>query len=263
MEKYSTFPNLLQKVISEEELALVQQAAGYPDTARKLDVFTLVQYLTSAALHSFKSYRHCADVGSRYGLPRVDHSTLSKKAGQMDFRIMKQLFELVLAKCNRLTRRAMKLSRIRDLLLIDSTTITVGQTRLPWALYHGERAGIKLHISYTPATGMPLKVQETTGLVHDGPVGEKLADPRFILVEDRAYFQIKRIDRFAGKGQAFVIRMKENVEIARPHRLKRLEPSDSPVTKDISCLLGTPQSRSGKRHRVVFFKDNEGRESGW
>ncbi|MED1564300.1 IS4 family transposase, partial [Alkalihalobacillus alcalophilus] len=54
--------------------------------------------------------------------------------------------------------------------------------------------------------------------------------------------------------------MKENIEITRPHSLKRLEQPHSPVTRDITCLLGTLQSRSKQRHRVVFFTDDKGRE---
>ncbi|MDV2687399.1 transposase, partial [Alkalihalophilus lindianensis] len=83
-----------------------------------------------------------------------------------------------------------------------------GKVTLPWALYHGERAGIKLHVSYTPHTEMLLQVVETTGLVHDGPISEKLADARFIMVKDRAYLKIKRIDQFVSDQQKFVIRMK-------------------------------------------------------
>jgi hypothetical protein len=102
---------------------------------------------------------------------------------------------------------------------------------------------------------MPLKVVETTGLTHDGPTGEQLVDSCFILVKDRAYFKIKRIDQFSEDQQAFVIRMKENVEIVQSRSLRRLAQLESPVIKDITCLLGTPQSRSTKRHRVVFFKE--------
>lgn len=71
-----------------------------------------------------------------------------------------------------------------------STTITVGKSSLPWALYHGERSGIKLHVSFTNRTDMPLQVVETTGLKHDGPIGVELEDKRFILVADRAYLNI-------------------------------------------------------------------------
>lgn len=258
MKKNTIFPNLLQKIVSEEELACIQKALGYIDTARKLDVLTLIKYFVCASMNEFKSYRHCADVGVQYGLPQIDHSTLSKKASHMDYYIMKKLFDLIVSICNRMTRRALKISK--ELLLVDSTTITVGKSRLPWALYHGERAGIKLHVSYSPLTEMPLQVIETTGLVHDGPIGEKLVDSRFILVEDRAYFKIKRIDHFTEEQQKFVIRMKENVEIFRPHALQRLEKEGSTITRDITCQLGTKQSRSKQRHRVVFFKDDDGKD---
>lgn len=59
-----------------------------------------------------------------------------------------------------------------------------------------ERSGIKLHVSFSLETKMPVKVIETTGLKHDGPVGQLLADQRFVLVEDRAYFSIKRVDQY-------------------------------------------------------------------
>ncbi|HHY71915.1 MAG TPA: IS4 family transposase [Bacillus bacterium] len=258
MKKNTTFHNLFQKIVSEDEVNVIQDAIGYKDTARKLTVHILIHYLTCAAMNEFKSYRECADVGDKHGLPKVDHSTISKKAGHVDYKIMKELFHLVVSKCNRMTRRALKISK--ELLLVDSTTITVGKSRLPWALYHGERAGIKLHVSYTPLTEMPLQVVETTGLVHDGPIGEQLVDSRFIMVEDRAYFKIKRIDQFTEDQQKFVIRIKENVEIFRPHALQRLEQAGSPITRDITCQLGTKQSRSKNRHRVVFFKDDYGNE---
>ncbi len=153
-------------MVSDKEVAIIQDTIGYKDTARKLDVLTLIHYFLCASMNELKSYRDCADVGDKYGLPKVNHSTLSNKAVHMDYKNMKKLFQLIVSKCNRMTRRALKIPK--DLLLIDSTTMTVGKLRHPWALYHGERAGIKLHVSYTPLTEMPLHVVETTGLVHDG-----------------------------------------------------------------------------------------------
>jgi len=40
----------------------------------------------------------------------------------------------------------------------------VGKSRLPWAVYHGERSGVKLHVSYSLETEMPVDVVKTTGL---------------------------------------------------------------------------------------------------
>lgn len=258
MKQNTMFPNLIQKFITDEDVALLTEMIGYEDTARKLTAGKLIEYLVTAAASEWKGYRYCGDVGTSAGLVDVDHSTLSKKMKELDYQLMKETFAMVVDKCNRATRRDLKIPN--RLLLVDSTTITVGKNRLPWALYHGERSGIKLHVSFTPETGMPLDVMETTGLVHNGPVSEELADPRFILVQDRAYFNIKRIDQFVSDKQDFVIRMKENVEISTIRSLQRLPEEGSNVMRDFTCWLGTPQSRSKKRHRMVFFTDHEGHE---
>lgn len=172
--------------------------------------------------------------------------------------MFKKLFQLVLQKCSRQTRRQLKLPK--ELLLIDSTTITVGKTRLPWAPFHGERAGIKLHVAFHPSSGQPLNVVETEGLRHDGPVGEQLANDAFILVQDRAYGKIERFDRYLAEGQSFVIRLKDNVHLVNPHALRRQKIEHSTVVRDITCQLGKKQCRSEKRHRVVIFDDGHGHD---
>ncbi|WP_256239467.1 hypothetical protein [Bacillus sp. V3B] len=68
---------------------------------------------------------------------------------------MKRIFETINGKLHRATRRTLNMPK--TLLSIDSTMITVEKTRLPWAVYHGERSGIKLHVGFTNETAMPLK----------------------------------------------------------------------------------------------------------
>ncbi|EHQ60904.1 transposase of IS5377-like element [Paenibacillus dendritiformis C454] len=51
---------------------------------------------------------------------------------------------------------------------------------------------MKLHVAFDPACSQPQYVVETIAIRHDGPVGEKLADSAYILVQDRAYGKIKR-----------------------------------------------------------------------
>ncbi|MDQ0415403.1 MULTISPECIES: hypothetical protein [Mesobacillus] len=205
MKKNTTFHNLFQKIVSEDEIAVIRDVIGYKDTARKLDVLTLINYLLSASMNELKSYRDCADVGDQYGLPKVNHSTLSKKAGHMDYNIMKKLFHLVVYKCNRMTRRVLKIpkrSSFSGLHHDNSGKVAPSLGPLSWKTCGNQTA---CQLSYSPLTEMPLQVVETTGLLHDGPIGEQLVDSRFIMVEDRAYFKIKRIDQFTVDQQMFVI----------------------------------------------------------
>ena len=107
---------------------------------------------------------------------------------------------------------------------------------------------------------MLLQVMETTGLKHDGPVGESLEDARFILVCDRAYFSIEKVDRYLQEKQHFVLRLKDNIQLNRKKSLKGCRTMDSNVTADFTCTLGTTQKQTKKRHRVVQFTDHEGKE---
>nr|WP_028593194.1 transposase [Paenibacillus assamensis] len=84
---------------------------------------------------------------------------------------------------------------------------------MSWAPFHGERAGIKLHAAYRASNGQLWNVVKTTASNHDGPVGEQLADIAFILVQDRAYGKIERIDHYLLEVQPFVIRLKDNIHL--------------------------------------------------
>lgn len=258
MNKNNTSLHLIQNFLSEEELQSILAEFHYVDTARKCTVSTVISYLIGAATYEWKSLRHAADVGSSVGLVSVDYSSLSKHLKSLNYAIMKRIFEVIVGKLNRATRRTLKMPK--TLLSIDSTTITVGKTRLPWAVYHGERSGIKLHVSFTNETAMPLQVVETTGLKHDGPIGISLEDKRFILVCDRAYFSIDKVDRYVKENQHFVLRLKENVQLNRKKSLKGTRAKDSNVTADFTCTLGTPQKQTEKRHRVIQFTDHEGKD---
>ncbi|MET3211347.1 UNVERIFIED_CONTAM: hypothetical protein ABIC26_004314 [Paenibacillus sp. PvR008] len=92
------------------------------------------------------------------------------------------------------------------------------------------------------------------GSKHDGPVSETLAQPDYILVMDRAYGKLDRLDDFKIQGQSFVIRLRDNVHLEKPHALSRLQKVNSFVIRDITCQLGTPQCCSKQRHRVVMFR---------
>lgn len=106
---------------------------------------------------------------------------------------------------------------------------------------------------------MPLKVIETIGLKHDGPIGESLKDKRFVLVGDRAYFSIDKVDRYVKEKQDFVIRLKDNLHLNQKKSLKYTPSKGSNVTADFTCTMGTPQKQTEKRHRVVEFIDYEGK----
>lgn len=176
----------------------------------------------------------------------------------MDYRIMKKLFDLVVSKCNRMIRLALK--RSKDLFLVDSTMITVGKSRLPWAFYHGERAGI----NYMLATLLLLKClfKSLTRLAYVWWTNWWTVD-RCSIYPGRSsslFFKLKRIDQFKEDRQMFVIRMKENVEIFRPHALQTPWRSWSSSHPWHYLSTGHRAIPFKEIHRVVLFKDDHGNE---
>ncbi|TXK65375.1 IS4 family transposase [Paenibacillus sp. N3.4] len=258
MKKSTTFTNLVQTLLKEDDVQQILSELNFEDTARKFTAHQLLLFFVNAALGQWSGYRSGVGKAKSCGLAPVCYSTFSSKASEVPYELFKRLFHMLISRCNRETKRRLQLPN--DLLLVDSTTITVGKTRLPWALFHGERAGIKLHVALDAVTEQPVQVTETIGTAHDGPIGEQLANKSYILVNDRAYGKIKRFDQYALDKQYFVTRIKENVAMVTPHSLNRMASETSNVSRDITCYLGTPQCQSALRHRVVVFTDNNGKE---
>src|SRR3954467_6960817 len=118
MNKNTTFQKLIQNFLSETELQAFLKEFHYEDKACKCTVSTLISYLVTAAANEWKSLRHSADVGPSAGLVSVDHSSLSKHMKALDYAIIKRVFEVILGKLNRATRRTLKMPK--TLLSIDS-----------------------------------------------------------------------------------------------------------------------------------------------
>ena len=257
MRNNTTIFDIFQALLKKEEVITVCAVLGYKDTSRKFTVYDLFQFFIATATNEYKSFRAGSDFMNEAGLRAVDYSTISKKAANVDYKIAKKLFEILITKCNRSTRRILKLPK--DLLAVDSTTITVGEGRLKWAKFKGNKSGIKLHVALNVNTLMPQKVIETTANKHDGPIGEKLINTDCILVEDRAYGKHKRYDMFKSIKQAFVIRIKDNITLSYPKNIKSLRTENSNIIKDVTCYLGEGSSKTENRFRVVQFSDFYGK----
>ena len=61
-----------------------------------------------AAAFEWKSLRHAADVASAQGLKSVDYSTLSKRLGELNYHIVNRIFDVIVGRLKRATRRKLK-----------------------------------------------------------------------------------------------------------------------------------------------------------
>ena len=256
MRKSTSLSNILQLVIPKETVLPLLQELHYIEVGRKFTVYDLFLFLAESAFHQWDGYRDGEHQMGRHGLRTVDHSTLSKKAKDVPFELFKRLLHLMIRLCNRSTRRTLGIPK--DLLLVDSTKITVGVGRLPWAPLKGQKAGIKLHVSLIADQGHLHRVTETTGNSPDLHSCADVLDPRFILVADRAYGKHKRFDEYMEQQQFFVIRLHDNTTFHQPIQRERKEPFTGMLEQDFTCQLGKSKALSQHRFRVVILRDSNG-----
>ncbi|MFD0717716.1 IS4 family transposase [Paenibacillus sp. GCM10027626] len=258
MKKFTMFSQILQSVIPQEEIAPLINEIGYVDKARKFTVYDLFLFLAQASIEQWKGYRDGEARMGKSGLQIADHSTISKKAKEVPYQLFKELLHLLIRKCNRATKRKLRIPK--ELLAVDSTKITVGKGRLPWAPLKGERSGVKLHVALVIDQGNLHRVTESTGNSPDLVHAPEVIDPSFVIVADRAYGKHEMFDKYesAEKKQYFLIRIRDNTILHDPTPRKRKAPFKGTIERDITCQLGVKKTRTKKRFRVVTLKDPEG-----
>jgi hypothetical protein len=258
MNQSTSLSIILQRVLPEEKVLLLVKELGIIDGARKFTIYDLFLFLSEAAFQQWKGYRHGELCMPLCGLRAVDHSTVSKKAKDVPFELFKRLLHLMIQQCNRKTRRCLGIPR--DLLVVDSTKITVGLGRLPWAPLKGEKAGIKLHVALLADRGELHQVTETTGNEPDLKSCPDLRDSRWILLADRAYGKHELFDAYQEQQnrQYFVIRLRDNTTFHEPTPRERKTPFTGTVKRDFTCQLGTGKALTKNRFRVVILQDPKG-----
>lgn len=258
MKKSTSLSNILQTVIPKEQILPILEKLGYIDVARKFTVYDLFLFLAEAAFQQWGGYRDGEQRMGLCGLQTVDHSTLSKKAKDVPFQLFKELLDLMISLCNRQTRR--KLSIPKELLVVDSTKITVGHGRLPWAPLEGTKAGIKLHVALTADESRLHTVTESLGNTPDLKMCPSLLDSRYILLGDRAYSKHEVFDGYQDQEQRqyFIIRIQDKTQFHELLPNERKQPLTGTLEADFTCQLGTKASRTKNRFRVVKLKDPKG-----
>ncbi|MBA4496336.1 IS4 family transposase [Paenactinomyces guangxiensis] len=213
MKQVNTLFRSLQSFICRKEISEILEMVDYRNPARKFTVQELLKYWIASSIEKWSGFRDSEDkMKSHTDLVAVDYSTLSKKASEVPYSFFKELFHLFLGKCNRSTLRKLDL----PILATDSTTMTVGVGRLPWAYYRDEKAGVKLHVSFDVTSLLPKQVEESVALQHDSEVASQLlTGSTAIFICDRGYSKYERMDSLQEENHFFVIRLKKNTVISR------------------------------------------------
>jgi hypothetical protein len=258
MNKSTSLSTILQRVIPKDTVLSFMGELDVIDVARKFTVYDLFLFFSEAAFQQWSGYRDGEQRMAQSGLRTVNYSTLSKKAKSVPFELFKRLLHFMIELCNRKTRRALGIPK--ELLVVDSTQITTGLGRMPWAPLKGEKASIKLHVALLADRGELYKVTETTGTEPDMKSCPAIQDSQRILVADRAYGKHARFDEYQEQQerQYFVIRLRDNTTFHEPIQRERKRTFEGSIHQDFTCQLGKKKALTKNRFRVVILQDPKG-----
>ena len=131
---------------------------------------------------------------------------------------------------SRLARQKGLREVITQVQLIDSTTISLCQSRYQWAHFRQNKSGVKIHTVYDPNADTPIYFEITDARVSDGRAISQLSVFKgTTYVFDRAYNGGAWLEKLVNEGCLFVGRMKKNMnyKVTKP-----LPPTGLGVVRD-------------------------------
>lgn len=157
------------------------------------------------ALHSRRTYLR------RFGVGSVDRSTISHANAHRPSAVMDALFQALLLKAQAGAPRHP--FRFRGKLIsLDATVIHLSTTLFAWARSARTDCGIKLHVHYNHAGGLPERVEIKTVRDSELRLAQQQAYPAgTVLVIDRGYFDSAWWGQLTRAKVVFVTRLPANV----------------------------------------------------
>lgn len=175
--------------------------------------------------------------------------TLNKIPTNILWEIFYQLLQLVQQKDSRDNRH--------KAFLIDSTTLSFGIRRFPWAIFRSTKAGIKVHMKLCYVDDGDVYPEDFTLSVAKEPDSNYLdcflTNQLATYIFDRGYLDFNRLDRMQRDGYFFVTRLKKNTLIIDAQENMWPEDNQSPITQDVLARLGgTKETKS--YFRIITIK---------
>ncbi|MFQ5688421.1 MAG: IS4 family transposase [Candidatus Scalindua sp.] len=155
-------------------------------------------------------------------------------------------------------------SKLKKILILDSTTISLCLSVFDWAKYRQTKGAIKLHMLLDYDGCLPNYVCMTEGKTSDVSIAQQLQLPKdSLVVMDRAYLDFAMLYKWHKKKVKFVIRLKKNIKFKRVEEYPLPEKKDQHILVDELISLSPYESGNqypDKLRRVVVW-DNVNKQA--
>ena len=267
MSKIAVFAQIARLIPREivNSIALKYKADRY---SKGLDTWTHLMSLLLAQLADFNSLRDiCNNMRGMQG--RIQHlgiahapsrNALSHQNKERSWEVFRAIY-MALQKYlgqHLLFERRISLPGIKDVLLLDSTTVTLCLSLFPWAKYQQEKGAIKLHTLLSLMTWLPLDIHVSDGKKPDnmGAYGV-FPNKRHVVVADRGYVDSELWHDWDSNEVTFVVRFKKDVKFRRINEREQPESIEQNILIDEVIRLDgdeTQEKYSKPLRRIAVYR---------
>jgi len=150
-------------------------------------------------------------------------------------------------------------SKLKKILILDATVITICLAVFDWARYRQTKGAIKLHMLLDYDGCLPTYVCMTDGKTSDVRIAQQLKlPPDSLVIMDRAYLDFAMLYRWHQDKVKFVIRLKKNIKFKRVKEYPLPEKKEQHILVDELISLspyGCGRQYPEKLRRVAVWDD--------
>ncbi len=187
------------------------------------------------------------------GFTNISRATLARTNEKQPALLYEEVFHRLLVRCKHLAPN--NRFKIRNLYLLDSSTIDLCLSVFPWAMFRKTKGAIKLHTGLNTDGYLPEFINMTEGACHEITWARALKLPKgSTVVFDRGFNDYNWFDKLSNHPIFFVTRLKRNA-LLTPLKKRRGRRSVG-VLEDREILLGNSMK---KYRRVIYQSPKDGR----
>lgn len=268
MQNITLFAQIIQQ-LPKEKIQKIIREHQCDKHAKGLDTWTQLIAMVFAHFAGCRSIREItnglhAAMGNRqhFGMPRSPkRSTLSYENIHRDWRVFRSIYNEMLD----FFRKSGAISGgqfrgvSRQVLLLDSTIITICESLFDWAHYTKQKGALKLHMLLDLECKLPVYVFMTPGRESDMRHAGYMTLPKgAVVVGDRGYQSAKLLHSWAKGGVDFVVRVKKTLGYQSVKEFDLPDGEDEHILKDEMVRLTGEETAAAypeELRRVTIWND--------
>lgn len=266
---------IITQLVSYVPMSVVVKAVEEHNSDRYYKKFTTYHHLITLL---YGCFQHCTSLrevvsGMRACEGRLQslqlrhlpaRSTLADANEHRSYEVFADIYSALYARYHQVLADSCPKKKHRDLLIIDSTTITLFQELLKnagrRALNGKKKGGIKVHTAIYSKEDVPFLVSLTAANQADVSFLQQLSPPKgSIVVMDRGYNNYQVFERWGKQGVSWITRLRKRavVEVLQDRPLKESQVKKG-VRQDQQILLGFKNKKIQQvRCRLITYYDQE------